>query len=110
MDTLMQVLHDEPASLRQLQPRTPRDLQTICVKCLEKEPRRRYPTAGELAEDLRCFLEGEPIRARPVGAIERMVKWARRRPALAAIYGLTLAVLVLGLGGGGASPLWQRAE
>ena len=64
----------------------------------------------ELAEDLRRFSAGEPVQARPVGAVERAGKWARRRPALAAAYGLLLAALVLGLGGGGATWLWLRAE
>jgi WD40 repeat protein len=110
LETLRQVLSEEPAPPRRLQPGTPADLETICLKCLNKEPKKRYATAGELADDLRRFLAGEPVRARPVGAAERAAKWAMRKPALAAAYGLLLAALVLGLGGGGATWLWLRAE
>jgi hypothetical protein len=92
MDTVFQVLSDEPVPPTQLQPKTPRDLETICLKCLQKEPVRRFATAADLAEDLRRFQAGEPIAARPVGSIERAVKWARRRPAAAAL----LLSLVLG--------------
>jgi hypothetical protein len=110
MDTMMQVVADEPVPPRQLQSKTPRDLETICLKCLEKQPSRRYGTALELAEDLRRFQAGEPVRARAVGALERAGKWARRRPALAAAYGFLLTALLLGIGGGGATWLWLRAE
>jgi serine/threonine protein kinase len=92
MDTLIQVLYDEPVPPTQLQPKTPRDLETICLKCLHKEPARRYATAADLADDLRRLQTNEPIAARPVGSVERVIKWARRRPAAA---GLLLA-LVLG--------------
>jgi formylglycine-generating enzyme required for sulfatase activity len=95
LDTLVQVVHDEPVAVRQLQPKVPRDLETICHKCLEKEPPKRYPRAATLAEDLRRFRAGEPIQARPVGRVERLRKWARRRPALAAL----LLVTVLGMAG-----------
>src|SRR5438874_9290795 len=61
LDTVLQVIHDEPVPLRQLQSRTPRDLETICLKCLQKSPHKRYATALELAEDLRRFQAGEPI-------------------------------------------------
>jgi WD40 repeat protein len=110
LETLKQVASDEPAPPRRLQSGTPRDLETICLKCLEKRPERRYATARELAEELRRFLDGEPVRARPVGPLERSWKWARRRPARAAAYGLLAAALVLGVGGGGATWVWRRAE
>jgi WD40 repeat protein len=110
LETLKQVVSDEPAPPRRLQSGTPRDLETICLKCLEKSPGRRYATARELAEDLSRFRAGEPVRARAVGPLERAAKWARRKPALAAAYTLLAAALVLGLGGGGATWLWLRAE
>jgi WD40 repeat protein len=84
-ETLDLVRHVEPLPPRQLQPKCPRDLGTICLKCLRKEPGKRYASAAELADDLRRFQGGEPIRARPVGLLERTVKWLRRRPALAAL-------------------------
>jgi WD40 repeat protein len=87
-----QLLDDEPVPPRRRNSRIPRDLETICLKCLRKEPARRYATAAELSADLQRFLRGEPIRARPVRLWERAVKWARRRPAVAALLG----VLVLG--------------
>src|SRR5207244_3846465 len=69
---LLQVLDDEPRPPRQLHDKVPRDLETICLKAMAKAPARRYATAGELAEDLRHFVRGEPIRARPVGRLERL--------------------------------------
>src|SRR5262249_7430944 len=75
---LHQVLHEEPRPPRKLNDRIPRDLETICLKAMAREPSRRYPTAAEYAEDLRRFLRGEPIRARPVRAWERALRWARR--------------------------------
>jgi serine/threonine protein kinase/tetratricopeptide (TPR) repeat protein len=98
LDTLEQVRSQEPVPPRRLQPKLPRDLETICLKCLEKEPRKRYATAADLAEDLRRYETGEPIRARPVAAWERAVKWAQRRPAVTALLGLTVFVTALGFG------------
>jgi serine/threonine protein kinase len=85
LDTVLQVLFTEPVSVTRLQPAVPRDLETICLKCLQKEPRRRYATALELAEDLRRFLRDEPIRARPVRPAERLWRWARRHPLSAGL-------------------------
>ena len=100
IDVVRQVISDEPISPGRLQPKIPRDLVTICLKCLEKEPGKRYPTAAALADDLRRFLDNEPIEARPVGRVRRLVKWARRRPALAALLVVSaLAVLLLLVGG-----------
>jgi tetratricopeptide (TPR) repeat protein len=102
LETVRQVLSSEPVPPRRLQPGVPRDLETICLKCLHKEPARRYATAEELADDLRRFQAREPIVARPVGRLERAWKWARRRPAAAALLG----VVVLGLTGGVSGVLW----
>jgi tetratricopeptide (TPR) repeat protein len=84
-DILIQVRTREPALPSRLESRVPRDLDTICLKCLHKDPARRYATAAALADDLRRFRSGEPIQARPVSLGERAWKWARRRPALAAL-------------------------
>ena len=88
VETLRQVEEKEPVSPRLLNPSVPVDLETICLKCLEKDPPKRYADARELAADLRRFLNREPIVARPVSAWEKGVKWARRRPALAALIGV----------------------
>jgi WD40 repeat protein len=91
-----QILHEEPRRLRLIDRKIPRDLETICHKALAREPHHRYATAGDLADDLRRFLHGEPVRARPVGPTERLVRWVRRRPALAALTAVSsLAALAL---------------
>jgi tetratricopeptide (TPR) repeat protein len=90
---LKQVLEEEPRPLRRLNDRIPRDLETICLKCPEKEPDRRSASAQALAQDLRRFLNGEPILARPVGRVERLGRWCRRNPWVAAF----LVALVLGV-------------
>jgi tetratricopeptide (TPR) repeat protein len=96
LETLWLLRTQEPLSPLRLRPKLPRDLETICLKCLEKAPARRYPTAQALADDLRRFRAGEPIRARPVSRWERALKWARRRPAAAALLAVSvLAVLVV---------------
>jgi eukaryotic-like serine/threonine-protein kinase len=89
LDIILQVVADEPVPPRRLNPKIRRDLQTICLKCLEKDPRHRYSTAESLSDDLGAFLHGEMISARPPGLVGRLDRWARSRPALAA----TLAAL-----------------
>jgi tetratricopeptide (TPR) repeat protein len=96
METLHQVVYEEVVPPSRFQSKVSRDLETICLKCLAKEPARRYATAAELADDLGRLLAGEAIRARPTPAWERAVKWVRRRPATAGMIGLALAA-VLGL-------------
>jgi eukaryotic-like serine/threonine-protein kinase len=96
--TLHQVLTQDPVPPSRLNARVPRDLETVCLKCLEKDPARRYATAAELAADLRRFGRGEAIMARPPGAVERAARWVRRRPALAASLaaGVLLASALVG--------------
>jgi WD40 repeat protein len=95
LTTLEQVRNQEPAPPRRLQPQVPRDLETICLKCLQKDPRRRYVSAHGLAEDLRRLQAGEPIEARAVGPGERLLKWAKRRPAPAAVVSVTCLAAAL---------------
>ncbi len=102
-EILTQVMTRDPVPPRRLQPKTPRDLETICLKCLHKEPAKRYATAEELAEDLRRYQAGEAIRARPLGPGERLWRWCRRQPALASL----LVVLGLTIGAGLGGVLWQ---
>jgi WD40 repeat protein/serine/threonine protein kinase/tetratricopeptide (TPR) repeat protein len=106
---IVQILNDEPASPRKLDARIPKDLETICLKCLEKEPSRRYQTASEFGEELQRYLRKEPIHARPVSRVERGVRWCRRNPALAALWG-TAAMLLLVLGIGGTTVAILQAE
>jgi formylglycine-generating enzyme required for sulfatase activity/tRNA A-37 threonylcarbamoyl transferase component Bud32 len=97
IDTVLQVLADEPVPVRRLQPKTPADLETICLKCLHKQPQKRYASAADLADDLRRFLDDAPIHARPTGIIERAVKWVRKRPAVAALLAAVLLVAAAGV-------------
>src|SRR5262249_7500895 len=93
LDTVLQVLHAEAVPPRQLLSTTPRDLETICLKCLHKDPGRRYTSAAALADDVDRYLGGEPIVARPVGRLERSAKWIGRHRGLSA--GVAAAVLAL---------------
>lgn len=96
LDTLEQVRSVEPVPPSRLQPKLPRDLEIICLKCLHKSPQGRFASAAQLADDLRRFCRGEPIQARPSTSWERALKWARRRPAAAALIGISsLAALAL---------------
>jgi serine/threonine-protein kinase len=96
MDTVMQVIREEPVAPKELQPAVARDLETICLKCLQKEQAKRYSSAETLAEDLRRFQAGEPITARPVGNAERFVRWCRRNPKIAALSAAVVFLLVSG--------------
>lgn len=89
-ETLNHVLHSDPPAPRLLNPSVPHDLETICLKCLEKEPHQRYPTAQFLAQELGRFLRDEPITASPITGVERAWRWCRRKPALATAYSLLL--------------------
>jgi tetratricopeptide (TPR) repeat protein/tRNA A-37 threonylcarbamoyl transferase component Bud32 len=100
LDTLQQVRNHEPVPPTRLQPKTPRDLEIICLKCLEKEPVKRYSTAALLADDLHRFISGEPILARPVSNAERLWRWCRRNQRVAALSAAVLLLLVsMAIGG-----------
>jgi serine/threonine-protein kinase len=107
-ETLALVRSDDPVPPRRLQPRVPRDLETICLKCLRKSPRQRYASARAVGEDLQRYLRGEPVAARPVSPRERLGRWCRRQPVVAAL----TATLALGGAGSlaGLTALWVRAE
>jgi len=98
-DTVLQVINQQPVPPARLLPQVPRDLETICLKCLEKQPNQRYASAELLAEDLRRFLSDEPILARPSGPWRRARKWIERHPAAAtlAIVGMAAALTLLGV-------------
>src|SRR5262245_20603380 len=106
VELLLRVREQEPPRPRSLNPRADRDLETVCLKCLEKDPAKRYASAEALAQDLERWLRGEPIQARRASARERIVKWVRRRPAVAALLGTTLLALVIGA----AAFVWQSLE
>ena len=96
LDTVVQVIHDEPVPPRRLQPSVPVDLETIALKCLEKDPLKRYASAAALADDVERFLDGEPILARPIGYSERAWRWCRRNPIVSALTTLVALSLIVG--------------
>jgi eukaryotic-like serine/threonine-protein kinase len=108
IETERQVIAEEPVPPSRLNAKVPRDLETICLKCLHKSPQRRYATASALAADLHRFLQVEPIEARPVGMVERSVKWMRRRPTLTAVLASSL-LLAIALAGGAVWLALQQA-
>jgi tRNA A-37 threonylcarbamoyl transferase component Bud32 len=95
--TLQMVVHNDPPAPRSLQPGIPRDLETICLKCLQKDPAKRFASALALAEDLQRFMRGEPIHARPVGWLESLVKWARREKKVARLVAFAVVVTLIGI-------------
>lgn len=103
IETLDQVRTQEPVPPSRRQPGVPRDLETICLKCLAKEPEKRYFAAAELADDVGRYLRGEPITARPVGRLERALKWTRRNPVVASLLAAVLVVMIAGT----VVSLWQ---
>jgi WD40 repeat protein len=105
LDTILQVLDNDPIRPRSIAPSVNGDLETICLKSLKKDPKRRYESAAELAADLERWLQGEAIEARPAGKVERIVRWARRRPAAAALLVVSTVALVAVVGGGTAFTL-----
>lgn len=96
VDTMIQVVQEEPVPPRRLEPHIPRDLETICLKCLHKDPAKRYTDTRALADDLTRFLAGDPIQARPVSGFERTARWARRYPSTAALLAVS-TLLVIGI-------------
>jgi WD40 repeat protein len=98
LDTILQARTQDPPRPRTLNPKADRDLETICLKCLEREPARRYGSAEALADDLERWLRGQPIVARPASAREQLAKWAKRRPAVAALLGVAAALLLAMVG------------
>jgi Tol biopolymer transport system component/predicted Ser/Thr protein kinase len=105
-ETVLQVLQQDPAPPRRLRPAVPRDLETVCLKCLEKNPQRRYASAADLAGDLRRYLDGRPVTARPTGPLGRALRWAARRPAAAALLVCVAAALLAFVGRG----LWLERQ
>jgi serine/threonine-protein kinase len=105
-ETLRQVISEDPVPPSRLNAAVPRDAETICLKCLEKDPQRRYLSAAALAEDLQRFQRNELIVARPVGPLERLLRWTRRNPTAAALVATALALVGLAVGGG----FWMERE
>ncbi len=107
-DTLNEVLNTDPVAPRVLNPSVPADLETVCLKCLEKEPAQRYGTALELAEELTRYLEGKPVLARPVNRPAKLWRWCHRQPVRATLVGALIVTIILGLTG--VILEWRRAE
>jgi eukaryotic-like serine/threonine-protein kinase len=110
LDTVMQVVNDEPVPPSRLQSKTAKDLETICLKCLQKEPAKRYASAQALAEDLRRFQANEPIQARPLGNIERTIKWVKRRPMVAGLMATIVVLAFIGFVGISSGLGWALVE
>src|SRR5262245_14335031 len=105
-ETERQVIAEEPVPPARLNPKVPRDLETICLKCLHKDPQRRYASAAALAEDLERFQRDEPIAARPAGPLERAGKWVRRHPTSAAMLAASFLLVMMVVGGS----LWLAVQ
>jgi tRNA A-37 threonylcarbamoyl transferase component Bud32 len=105
-EVLRQIADMDPVSPRRLNPEIDRDLETICLKCLEKSPEQRYLSAGMLADDLHRYINGQPIAARPIGRIRRVLKWARRRPAIA----MMAFLLSVSIAMGSTTATWQAVR
>jgi WD40 repeat protein/predicted Ser/Thr protein kinase len=110
LETMLQVVEQEPVSPKSLNRAVSVDLETICLRCLEKDPAKRYPSAAALGQDLARYLAGEPIQARPVGRLERALKWIARKPVTAAAYGLTALTVALVMIGTTIAFFWRNAE
>lgn len=108
VEVVRRVAEDQPQSPSAVCPSVNRDLETICLKCLSKDPRERYDSARSVAEELTRWLEGRPIQARPASIGERLTKWARRKPSLAGLAGVTILSVLLG--GAGVFVQWREAK
>ena len=106
--TLLEIVHNQPPRPRAVAPAVPADLETVCLKCLERDPARRYPRAADLADELERWQRGEPVAARPVGGLARIGRWCRRQPVIASLCVGLAASVVLGLAG--VYREWRRAE
>jgi hypothetical protein len=107
---MIRLVNEDPLPVRRFAPAVPRDLERICMKCLEKAPADRYPSAAALADDLARFLNGEPVSVHPAGLLEKAVKWVRRSPARAALYGITLFTSALIGLTAGVVKVWRETE